>query len=114
VQSLGCMTDTVQREIDLPCAPNEAWEYIIDPAWLGDNGNLEAVPGAEGEVIDDGKDRFLLVEEVEPAKRLVFRWASFDDPPSRVEIELTHLDEGTKIKITEMPINARAQALVSV
>ncbi len=108
------MTDTVQREIDLPCAPDEAWEYIIDPAWLGEDGNLEAVPGAEGKVIDDGEERFLLVEEVEPAQRLVFRWASFGDPPSRVEIELAPFDTGTRIKITEMPINVRAQALVSV
>lgn len=108
------MTDTVERAVELPCPPNEAWEYIIDSAWLGDDGNMEAVPGAEGEVIDDGEDRFLLVEEVEPARRLVFRWASFGDPPSRVEIELTPLDEGTKIRITEMPINVRTQALVSV
>lgn len=108
------MTDTVEREVDLPCAPDEAWEYVIDSAWLGDDGDVDAVPGAEGKVIDDGEVRFLLIEEVEPAKRLVFRWASFGDPPRRVEIELTPLDEGTKIKITEMPINARAQALVSV
>jgi uncharacterized protein YndB with AHSA1/START domain len=108
------MTNTVEREVDLPCAPDQAWECIIDPAWLGDDGILDAVAGAEGKVIDDGEERFLLVEEVEPAKRLVFRWASFGDPPSRVEIELTPLDEGTKIRITEMPINVRAQGLVSV
>jgi uncharacterized protein YndB with AHSA1/START domain len=114
VQSLGCMSDTVEREVDLPCTPNEAWEYIIDPAWLGDDGDLEAVPGADGKVIDDGEERFLFVEAVEPAKRLVFRWASFGDPPTRVEIELAPIDAGTRIKITEMPINARAQALVSV
>jgi uncharacterized protein YndB with AHSA1/START domain len=108
------MTETVEREVDLPCAPDEAWEYIIDSAWLGDDGEMEVVPGAEGKVIDDGEERFLLIEEVEPAERLVFRWASFGDPPSRVEIELKPLDEGTKIKITEMPISARAQALVSV
>jgi len=108
------MTDTVEREVDLPCAPDEAWEYIIDPAWLGDDGAMEAVPGAEGKVIDDGEERFLLVEEVVSSKRLVFRWASFGDPPSRVEIELTPHNEGTKIKITEMPVNVRAQALVSV
>ena len=69
---------------------------------------IEAVPGAEGKVIDDGEDRFLLVEEVEAARRLVFRWASFGDPPSRVEIELAPFGAGTRIKITEMPINARA------
>jgi uncharacterized protein YndB with AHSA1/START domain len=90
------------------------FQNILDPAWLGDDGNLEAVPGPEGNVVDDGEERFLLVEEVEPAARLVFRWASFGDPPSRVEIQLTPLDEGTRIKITEMPINVRAQALVSV
>ena len=94
MQALGCMTDTVEREVDLPCAPDEAWEYIIDSAWLGDDGDMVAVPGAEGKVIDDGDERFLLVEEVEPAKRLVFRWASFGDPPSRVEIELAPSGRG--------------------
>ncbi len=42
------MTDTVHRELDLPCSPSEAWEHVIDPSWLGDDGEVPTVPGADG------------------------------------------------------------------
>ena len=41
------MTDTVHRELDLPCSPSEAWEHVIDPSWLGDDGDLPLVDAAK-------------------------------------------------------------------
>jgi len=38
------MTDTVYRELDLPCSPSEAWEHVIDPSWLGEDGDLPTTP----------------------------------------------------------------------
>jgi uncharacterized protein YndB with AHSA1/START domain len=108
------MRDIVQREVDIPCPPEEVWEYVTDPAWLGSDGTLDLVPGGEGRVTEAGTVRFITVEEVEPAQRLVFRWASFQDEPSRVEIELEPVTVGTRIVITEVPIGAKAQALVTV
>ena len=104
------MTDTVYRELDLPCPPREAWKHVIDPSWLGDDGELPTVPGADGWISDGDDVRYLIVEEVDEENRLVYRWATFADEPSRVEIELTPITEGTRISISESPIEVKAQA----
>jgi uncharacterized protein YndB with AHSA1/START domain len=104
------MTDTVHREVDLPCSPSEAWEHVIDPTWLGDDGDLPTTPGSDGWISDGDDVRFLIVEEVDEENRLVYRWASFAEEPSRVAIELTPTDEGTRVTISESPIEVRAEA----
>jgi len=107
------MSDILHREFEVPCTPDEAWSQVLDPSWLGDEGELEPVVGAEGWVCDDDV-KYLLVEEVEPGRRLVFRWASFTDPPSRVEIELAPVIGGTRISIRESPLAAKAQACLAL
>ena len=104
------MTDTVHRELDLPCSPHEAWEHVIDPSWLGDDGELPTTPGSEGWISEGDDVHYLIVEEVDEENRLVYRWATFAEEPSRVEIELTPTSEGTHISISESPIEVRAQA----
>ena len=51
-----------------------------------------------------------LGQEVDEENRLVYRWATFADAPSRVAIELTPTLEGTRITISESPIEVRAQS----
>ena len=104
------MTENVHRELDLPCSPSEAWEHVIDPSWLGEDGDVPTVPGAEGWISDGDAVHYLIVEEVDEENRLVYRWATFAEEPSRVEIELTPTPGGTRISISESPIAARAQA----
>jgi uncharacterized protein YndB with AHSA1/START domain len=104
------MTQTVYRELDLPCSLSEAWEYVTDPSWLGDDGDVAIVPGADGWISDGDDVRYLIIEEVDEDSRLVYRWATFADEPSRVEIELTPIPEGTRISISESPIEVRVQA----
>ncbi|MGD0692476.1 MAG: SRPBCC domain-containing protein [Acidimicrobiales bacterium] len=104
------MTDTVYRELDLPCSPSEAWEQVTDPSWLGDDGELPTTPGADGWISEGDDVRYLIVEEVDEENRLVYRWATFAEEPSRVEIELTPIPAGTRITISESPIEARARA----
>jgi hypothetical protein len=41
------MNETVTTEVELDVPPDEAWEHIIDPFWLGDEGRIIAEPGAE-------------------------------------------------------------------
>lgn len=106
------MNETVHREVDLPCSSEEAWDFVTDPSWLGDEGNIDAVPGAEGWVIDGDETRFILIEEVDEGRRLSYRWASFGEEPTRVEVELTPIDGGTRISISEGPIDVKALALV--
>jgi uncharacterized protein YndB with AHSA1/START domain len=104
------MTDTVHRELELPCSPREAWEHVIDPSWLGDDGEMPMVPGADGWISEGDDVHYLIVEEVDEENRLVYRWATFADEPSRVQIELTPTPEGTRISISESPVAVRAQA----
>jgi uncharacterized protein YndB with AHSA1/START domain len=108
------MSDILHRELDVPCGVDEAWVHVTDPTWLGEEGELDVVVGAEGWVRSDGDTRFLVVEEVDETRRLVYRWASFRDEPSRVEIELEPLPSGTRISISESPLVARANALSNV
>jgi uncharacterized protein YndB with AHSA1/START domain len=104
------MSDILHREIEVPCTIEEAWEHVTSPQWLGDDGELDVTAGGEGWVREDGEYRFLIVEEVETERHLAYRWATFVDPPSRVDIDLTSTETGTRISITESPIRARAQA----
>ena len=104
------MSDILYRELELPCSVAEAWAHVIDPSWLGDDGELDTVTGADGWVSSGDDTRYLIVEEVDEARRLVYRWASFCDEPSRVEIELTPVPSGTRISISESPLQAMAMA----
>jgi uncharacterized protein YndB with AHSA1/START domain len=104
------MTDTVHRELDLPCSPSEAWEHVTDPSWLGGEGDMPMVPGADGWISDGDDVHYIIVEEVDEENRLVYRWATFAEEPSRVEIELTPIPDGTRISISESPIEVKAQA----
>src|ERR1039457_7707462 len=104
------MTDTVHRELELPCSPREAWEHVIDPSGLGDDGELPTTPGSDGWISDGDEVRYLIVEEVDEENRLVYRWATFAQEPSRVEIELTPTPDGTRISASESPIEGTARA----
>jgi uncharacterized protein YndB with AHSA1/START domain len=98
------MNEAVTTEVQLDVPPEQAWEHIIDPSWLGDDGRIVAEPGVEGEVIEDGEVRVLVVEEVERPGRFAFRWSTFTDAPSRVEIDVIESDGGSRVTITETPL----------
>jgi uncharacterized protein YndB with AHSA1/START domain len=61
-------------------------------------------------VRDEDGVHFVIVEEVDEHERYVYRWATFDDPPSRVAIELTPIGDRTRISISEAPLDVKAQA----
>ena len=50
--------------------------------------NCRRRPDADGWISDGDDVRYLIVEEVDEENRLVYRWATFTDEPSRVAIEL--------------------------
>src|SRR5277367_5073455 len=104
------MSDIIHRELELPCSPSEAWEHVLNPTWLGDEGELPTTPGAEGWVRDEDGLHYVIVEEVDENERYVYRWATFDDAPTRVEIELLPIGDRTRISISESPLDVRAQA----
>ncbi len=108
------MKDTLHREIVIPCNIEEAWEHVAAASWLGDEGELDPVVGAEGWVTSEGETRYLVVDEVDEGQRLVFRWASFLDEPSRVEIVLETMAGGTRVVVSESPLRAKASATLCI
>jgi hypothetical protein len=104
------MGDIIHRELELPCSPSEAWEHVVNPSWLGDDGELPTTPGGEGWIHDEDGIHYVIVEEVDEHERYVYRWATFDDAPSRVEIELAPIGDRTRISISESPLDVKAQA----
>jgi uncharacterized protein YndB with AHSA1/START domain len=104
------MRDIVHHTVELPCTVEEAWDFVLDPSWLGDDGELSAKEGAEGWVREGDDTRYVYVEEVVEGERFVYRWATFSDEPSRVEIELSPCAVGTSIDIIESPLHATMKA----
>ena len=113
--------DAVEREITLPVDLEEAWALLTSPddlaAWLGADVELDPTPGAPGRVVDhDGAVRRLVVDAVEPGRRLAWSWwdeGSADDA-SRVEITVMPREHGTSVRVVEHLLGtapvARAQA----
>ncbi|HEY1761125.1 MAG TPA: SRPBCC domain-containing protein [Acidimicrobiales bacterium] len=108
------MRDILHRVVELPCPVEEAWDHVLDPSWLGDEGEIDTKEGGEGWVRDGEDTKYVLVEEVIEEERFVYRWASFIDEPSRVEIEFVPTAEGTRIEIIESPLDTSMRASLAV
>jgi uncharacterized protein YndB with AHSA1/START domain len=91
------MADEVTKETLIEAPAEEVWEAVVDPDWLGGEGELELRPGGEVRVAE----REGFVEEVEPAERLVFWWAAPGEESTRVEIELDEVPGGTWVTVVE-------------
>ena len=74
----------VTREVVLDVPLDEVWEALTDPERL------------EEWFSEDGEERELVVEEVEPGRRVAYTWEE-----SRVAIELEQVEEGTRVVVTE-------------
>src|SRR4051794_5891072 len=102
----------VRREIVLPVDRERAWELLTEPAelreWLADEVELAPKPGAPVRAAwpDTGEAREGVVEEVEEARRLAFRWDDGAGVPSRVEWTLDDAPGGTRFVVTERPLVA--------
>jgi Activator of Hsp90 ATPase homolog 1-like protein len=108
------MRDILHRTVDLPCPVEETWDIVLDPSWLGDDGEVNATEGGEGWVREGDETRWMLVEEIVEGERFTYRWASFADEPSRVEITLSPIAEGTRVDIVESPIPATMKASLAL
>jgi hypothetical protein len=108
------MKDILHRTVELPCPVEETWDIVLDPSWLGDEGEVNAEEGGEGWVREGDETRWMLVEEVVEGERFTYRWASFIDEPSRVEITLSPTDEGTRVDIVESPLQATMKASLAL
>ena len=87
----------LNREITLPVAPDEVWDSLAEPAWLGEDASIDLRPS--GEVRAGERSGF--VEEVDEPRRLVFWWSRPGEDATRVEIELEAAGEETVVRVLE-------------
>src|SRR4051794_5584661 len=91
---------SVRREVVLPIPRDDAWELLTDESalreWLADDAALDPEPG--GAVHANGHTG--VVEDVEPGRRLTYRWDDGDDA-SRVEWQLEDAAGGTRVTVVE-------------
>ena len=117
----------VEREITIPACPVDVWPAVTRSdelsTWFGADVQLDARPGGRGVFRwADGTERAVVVEAVEPGRRLAFRWLPFQRtlegeavsvPATRVEITLEAVPEGTRVRVLEQPAFAARAALWS-
>jgi len=108
------MRDILHRSVELSCPIDVTWDIVLDPSWLGDEGEVNAEEGGEGWVREGDDIRWMLVEEVVEGERFTYRWASFTDEPSRVEITLSPTGDGTRVDIVESPLQATMKASLAL
>ena len=108
---VSTLAHTVTRTVVLAAAAERVWEAITDPAalseWLAPEVELEAHTG--GEIVcrfEDGEERRGEVELVEEAERLAFVWWREGAGPSRVELTLDAVADGTRLTVTETGLAA--------
>jgi uncharacterized protein YndB with AHSA1/START domain len=109
--------EAVEREVTVAAEPDEVWRAVTDSgelsAWFGAEVELDPRPGGRGVFRwGDGAERHAVVEDVEPERRLAFRWLPFQRtadratiamPPTRVEITLEPVGPGTRVRVVEQP-----------
>ncbi len=106
------MTDTIEREIELPATVQTVWQAVTDPnclsEWLADEVLLDLRPGGEARFVIGEEVRTGWVEEISPpgaegrrTGRLAFWWAVDDEPASRVCLSVTGRENATVLRIVE-------------
>lgn len=113
--------DAIEREVVVPAPPAEVWPALTSSekmsAWFGADADIEIHPGGRGVFRwPDGTERHAVVEEVQPERKLGFRWLPFERtadgaivavPSTRVEITLDEVPDGTRVRVVEQPAFAR-------
>jgi uncharacterized protein YndB with AHSA1/START domain len=85
------------REITLPAPAEDVWRSLAEPAWLGDDAEIELRP--DGEV--RAGDRSGFVEEADEPRRLVFWWSAPGEDATRVELDLEEDGDETHLRVVE-------------
>jgi|SRR5215468_10020164 len=114
--------DEVEREVIVPAPPGAVWPAVANPdemsRWFGADAELDLRPGGPGVFRwPDGTERPVVVEEVDPERRLAFRWLPFQRtagggvvplPSTRVLITLDEVPGGTRVRVVEAPASRAA------
>jgi uncharacterized protein YndB with AHSA1/START domain len=98
----------VTHATTLEAPPDEVWTILTDDdelsTWLGDEAELDAVPGGSGRVVDDeGVRRCIRVDEVTEGAAIRWSWWPEDaeGDATSVEITLVPVPGGTEVRVVE-------------
>jgi len=106
----GPTDDRVERQVVLPADREEVWAALTHgdrlSRWFGCEVEIEPWPGGRVTMTGQATVRRALVEEVEPLRRLVFRWLPDPGgmPRTRVEFALDPHPDGTLLTVVEAPL----------
>jgi uncharacterized protein YndB with AHSA1/START domain len=103
------LTERLERDVLVLAPPDRVWEVVSGPDWLGEEVQLDLVPGGDAQFGSDATGKTGWVEEAKaPAEdprgagRLVFWWSSGDEPATRVELTLEpEGEDATRLRVTE-------------
>jgi uncharacterized protein YndB with AHSA1/START domain len=109
VQLFGCVSTlahTVERSVLVAASAEEVWEALTDASLLGEwlAEEVEIEPWEGGEVVcryANGEERRGEVSLVEEAERLAFEWCREGKAPSRVELTVDAVANGTRVTVIE-------------
>ncbi|WP_086819362.1 SRPBCC domain-containing protein [Allokutzneria sp. NRRL B-24872] len=112
-------TDRIERELVINAPVEKVWSAITESdqivKWLGDFAEIDLKPG--GRLVFGWAEhgRFnAVIDEVEPASRLVYRWTTeegaevTDGNATRVEYTLAPEGSGTRLRLVENGFDALA------
>ncbi len=104
------MEPSVRREIVFPEPREDVWRALTETElleeWFANEVELDLRPGGSGVFRwGDGSVREATVEEVDPERRLGFRWRDVEgeEPETLVELTLEDDPEGTRLLVVETP-----------
>src|SRR5262245_61123463 len=110
-------TERAGHTVTVDAPPEEVWSIVTEndelSTWLGDDAELDPVPGGQGQVVDDdGVLRHIRVEGVEEGQSIRWTWwpDADEDDVSTVEITMVPVEEGTEVRVVETAPVASAAA----
>jgi uncharacterized protein YndB with AHSA1/START domain len=113
------LTARVECSVVVPAPVERVWRALVDEgrlsAWFGEDAEVDPFPGGQLVVSEDGRRRRGVVVDIEPGRRLAFRWLPEtprlgfvwgpDDVPAgtsgEVELTLTEVADGTLVQVVE-------------
>ncbi len=112
------MDEAIRREVIVDAAPHLVWDALTDPgelaAWFGADAEVDLrLGGAIRFRWSDGSERRGLLVDLDPPRRLAFRWREMRTPtsgsgfavaePTVVVFTLSANGRGTLVTVTETP-----------
>jgi uncharacterized protein YndB with AHSA1/START domain len=97
----------ITRTIDTDLDAGELWSLVADgdgwTEWMVDGADVDVEPGAHGTVVDDGAERDVRIDHVEPDHRVAFTWwpTGRPDQASSVELVVIAAPSGSRLHVTE-------------